>query len=117
LGTVDLDQAAREFVATEAEGSTMSEPIKVALDQGRYLLIEAETLGEERVSSRIPNFSEVEATIIEIGQRFERILAGIKPKSASVEFGLKFAMESGQLTALVVKGTGEANLKITLSWS
>jgi len=30
---------------------------------------------------------------------------------------LKVAVESGHLTAVVVKGSGEANLEVTLEWS
>jgi Trypsin-co-occurring domain 1 len=41
----------------------------------------------------------------------------IKPDKASVKFGLKVAVESGHLTAVVVKGSGEANLEVTLEWS
>jgi hypothetical protein len=43
-------------------------------------------------------------------------LAKVKPKKASVEFSLKVGVESGKLTSLLVKGTGEGNLKITLEW-
>ena len=35
---------------------------------------------------------------------------------SSVEFGLEIGLESGKLTALLVKGTGKANLKVTLTW-
>jgi len=34
-----------------------------------------------------------------------------------VEFGLEVALESGQLTAVLVKGSAKANLKITLEWA
>ncbi len=43
-------------------------------------------------------------------------LARVKPTKASVELGLEIGVEAGQLTALLVKGTGKANLKITLQW-
>lgn len=43
-------------------------------------------------------------------------LQKVKPKKASVKFGMEMALESGQLTALVVKGSGKANLEITLEW-
>jgi hypothetical protein len=41
----------------------------------------------------------------------------IAPQKASIEFGLEVGLESGKLTALWVKGSGKANLKITLEWS
>lgn len=34
-----------------------------------------------------------------------------------MEFGLEVALESGQLTAVLVKGSAKANLKITLEWA
>ncbi|MCI5144265.1 MAG: hypothetical protein D3923_01765 [Candidatus Electrothrix sp. AR3] len=40
----------------------------------------------------------------------------VKPKKASVELGIKIGLEAGHLTAMIVKGTGEANLKIVLEW-
>jgi hypothetical protein len=40
----------------------------------------------------------------------------IEPDTLSIEFGLELAVDNGQITALWVKGSGKANLKITLSW-
>jgi hypothetical protein len=38
----------------------------------------------------------------------------VKPKKATVKFGMELAIESGQLTAAIVKGSGKTNLEITL---
>ena len=35
----------------------------------------------------------------------------------SVTFGIKIGVETGQLLAIIVKGTAEANLGITLEWN
>ena len=43
-------------------------------------------------------------------------LARVKPDHATVEFGVDASVEAGGLTALIVKGTGSATLKITLEW-
>jgi hypothetical protein len=40
----------------------------------------------------------------------------VKPKKATVKFGMELAIESGQLTAVIVKGSGKGNLEITLEW-
>ncbi|MGH3040162.1 MAG: CU044_2847 family protein, partial [Gaiellaceae bacterium] len=40
-----------------------------------------------------------------------------KPDKAVVELGLDLALESGALTALIVKGKGSAALTITLEWT
>jgi hypothetical protein len=39
------------------------------------------------------------------------------PDKASVKFGLELAIEPGGLTAVIVKGSGKANLEITLEWN
>ncbi len=44
-------------------------------------------------------------------------LQRIKPDKATLEFGVDVGVEAGALTALLVKGTGTATLKITLEWS
>lgn len=60
---------------------------------------------------------DVVRTAVEgLGQVVQEALISVKPDKASVEFGLDVGLESGKLTALWVKGTGKANLKITLEW-
>lgn len=43
-------------------------------------------------------------------------LEKVKPRSASVEFGLEVSFEEGKLTALLVQGSGTASVNITLQW-
>ena len=43
-------------------------------------------------------------------------MAHVAPDSATVEFGLDVKLESGKLTGLLVSGSGEASLKVTLTW-
>jgi hypothetical protein len=38
------------------------------------------------------------------------------PSKATVTFGIDVAVEPGQLTAMLVKGGGNATLEITLEW-
>jgi Trypsin-co-occurring domain 1 len=40
-----------------------------------------------------------------------------QPTKASIEFGIDVGVESGKLTALLVKGEAKGNLKITLEWA
>jgi hypothetical protein len=47
-----------------------------------------------------------------IGETLERA----KPKKATVELGVEFGIEEGKLVALIARGSGKANLKITLEW-
>jgi Na+/H+-translocating membrane pyrophosphatase len=96
---------------------TGSEIIKAELPNGTIVHIQTTTLGgEEEVGFTLPAFKDVTDAIEGIAESVMTTLRKVKPKKASVEFGLEIALESGQLTALLVKGTGTSNLKITLEW-
>jgi hypothetical protein len=43
-------------------------------------------------------------------------LQSVKPDKTTVELGVDIGVESGALTALLVKGTGSGSLKVTLEW-
>jgi Trypsin-co-occurring domain 1 len=64
----------------------------------------------------MPSFKEVTDAVEGIAESFVTTLRKVKPRKASVEFGLEVALEAGHLTALLVKGSGASNLKITLEW-
>lgn len=53
-------------------------------------------------------------TIEGFAETLQQSLSKLKPQKATVEFGIEIGAESGQLTTLIVKGTGSANLKVTL---
>lgn len=96
---------------------TRTELIKTELANGTIVYIQATTLGgEEEVAFTIPSFQTVTDAIEGIAASVVTSLQKVKPRKASVEFGMEIALESGQLTALLVKGTGTANLKVTLEW-
>jgi hypothetical protein len=96
-----------------------TEIVKVKLDSGREIGIEVRALpGERRVASNIPhNLTEVMDSIEDVARLMSTTLEKVKPNKAAVEFGLEISADSGALTALIVKGSGKANLKITLEWS
>jgi hypothetical protein len=94
-----------------------TEIVKAALDNGTTIRIEATSLGgEERIAYGISSFKEVTDAVEGIAQAVVTTLKKVKPQQASVEFGVQIGVESGQLTALLVKGTGTANLKIIMQW-
>jgi hypothetical protein len=96
---------------------TRTEIIKAELANGAILHIQATVLGgEEEVAFTLPSFKEVADAIEGIAGSMATSLQKVKPQKASVEFGLEIALEAGQLTALLVKGSGTSNLKITLEW-
>lgn len=72
---------------------------------------------DERVANLPKDFGQLVNSIEDISRSLYEAIKKVGSKKASVEFGVEVGLESGQLTALLVKGTGKANLKITLEWS
>ncbi len=94
------------------------ETIEVELDNGSIIRIEATPLGgQQRIADiGLISFTDVTDTVEHIAQPMMAMLQKIKPRRGSIEFGVQVGVESGKLIALLVKGTGTANLKITLEW-
>ena len=61
-------------------------------------------------------FKQVTDALQEIVGNLKETLNKVKPDKASVKFGVEMAVEAGNLTALIVKGSGKGNLEITLEW-
>jgi PleD family two-component response regulator len=96
-----------------------TEIVKTTLEDGTVIAVEAARLGgEEDVAIALKSipFDEVTHAIESITESLVKTLKRVKPQRASVELGVAFGVESGALTAVLVKGTGDANLKITLEW-
>ncbi|MCH2247057.1 MAG: hypothetical protein MK111_20920 [Crocosphaera sp.] len=71
---------------------------------------------EGEVSAVLDHLQEVKDAIQGIAKTVKSSLDEAKPSKASVQFGIELGYESGQLTAMIVKGQGKANLSITLEW-
>jgi hypothetical protein len=67
--------------------------------------------------SKVIPFKEVIDTIKSIAQDVRTSITSAHPHKASVEFGIEVGIESGALSALLVKGTSTGNLKVTLEWT
>ncbi len=104
------------------------ENIPVQLENGSLIRVEATVIGssiqvvegeeiESDVGARIQSLKEVTDAIEGIAGSVVDSLKKFEPSESSIEFGIEFGYESGQLTALIVKGTGKANLKITMKWT
>jgi hypothetical protein len=96
------------------------ELVPVELGDGRTVLVEVRTgseSAEEDVSAlgKLP-WDDVEESIDAITKRIQAAVQRAKPRKATVEFGLDIGIEAGQLTSLLVKGSGAATLTITLEW-
>ena len=61
-------------------------------------------------------FEQVTDLIGEIANQIGKTLEKAKPKKASVELGIEFGIKDGALVALIARGSGKANLKISLEW-
>ena len=92
--------------------------VKVDLGDGRVVAVEALNVRPDQPVGigDVLSFDGVERSIEAIAARMTAALDRVKPDRASVEFGIDVGVESGALTALVVKGTGTATLKVTLEW-
>src|SRR5438132_12066625 len=94
-----------------------TEIVEAQLKDGPIIRIQATSLGgQERVGIGLPSFQEVTDAVEGIAKSVMTTLEKVKPRRAIVEFGLEIGLESGKLTAIIVKGSGTANLKITLEW-
>lgn len=102
-----------------ADDGDKTEIISAQLEEGISISIQATPLGGEELVGALPGpraFKEVTDTVEGLAKAMIGTLKKVKPRAATVEFGLQIGVESGKLTALLVKGTGNANLKITLEW-
>lgn len=94
-----------------------TERIPVELPNGATIQVEVETRGREDVGLDTHSFQELSNILEGLVEALAVPLQKAKPQKASVKFGLEMAVESGSLTAAIVKGAGKANLEITLEWN
>ncbi|MCF2151685.1 hypothetical protein IQ276_035815 [Desmonostoc muscorum LEGE 12446] len=94
--------------------------ISFQLSDGKIIKVEVTPIGEQPVSDETRVFKQATEIIKSIAEdvagTLKDISETVKPDKFSVKLGLQIGVESGQLTALIVKGTGTANLEITMEW-
>lgn len=96
---------------------TRTKAVKVTLDNGTVIYVQARVLkGEEEIASLSASFEKVTQAIEGIAQSLTTAWGKAKPSRASVEFGIEFAYEAGQVLAMFVDGSTTASMKITLEW-
>lgn len=100
------------------KGSESSENVKVVLGNGAVIRVESIDLGGRKKVGALDvvPFKEVTDAVEGIAGALIESIKKVRPKKTTVEFGLEVGVESGNLTALLCKGTGKANLKIILEW-
>lgn len=102
--------------------TSSTRPIPFELSDGTTVRIETTLSGEQKVSSLSKqSFREmllsIQSLSSDISSSLRTLKNEAKPTKMAVKFGLEVALESGQLTTVLVKGSGKANLEITLEWS
>ncbi|WP_017315191.1 CU044_2847 family protein [Mastigocladopsis repens] len=90
--------------------------ITVELADGTSVRVEATQIGERKINFQARPFEEVTTAIESLTKEIAEALHKVKPDRASVKFGVNIGIESGKLTALLVKGSNTANIEITLEW-
>ncbi|MGB5968208.1 MAG: CU044_2847 family protein [Spirulinaceae cyanobacterium] len=93
-----------------------SQIIPVELSNGTKINVEVTPIGDQQVAFETLPFKQVNKAIEAITQELAQTINKVRPSKASVKFGLEISLESGQLTTMLVKGSGKANLEITLEW-
>jgi Trypsin-co-occurring domain 1 len=97
---------------------TKWQKLKLSDEDDRQIYLEVLDRGgrqEVGILDSIP-FEQVIELIGEIAQGIGNTLDKAKPTKASVELGVEFGLENGQLVGLIARGSGKANLKISLEW-
>jgi hypothetical protein len=103
----------------EISMATRTDIVPFELADGKTIHVSVTQLGgEEKVSlsKKLFSFDEVTSSIESIANSLAKTIDKVTPQKASIEFGLEVAIESGNLTALLTKGSATANLVVTLEW-
>jgi hypothetical protein len=93
--------------------------IPVVLPNGAHVRISGtlgSPTGERDVSFKMPSFEKVAQIVEGIGDSLHAVGEKLKPSKLTVEFGLEIKVESGELTALLVKGEGTSHLTVEFEW-
>lgn len=99
-----------------AESELTTEFISVDLGEGVIAQVEVIEAGREKVSAGTLPFESVAKAITKLSQVVAAPIQAVKPTKATVKYGLAIGIEQGSLVAAIVRGTGKANLEITLEW-
>jgi len=95
----------------------ITKTVPVELNDGTLIHVEVSHTGREDVAFDTKSFKQVTEVLEGISKTLSESLEKIQPNKATVKFGMEFSIESGQLTAIIVKGASKANLEVTLEWN
>lgn len=98
------------------QSDIQSELVSVDLGDGIIAKVEVIDTGREEVGLSSLSFDSVTKTIAQISQLYATAIQQVRPTKATVKYGIAISIEQGSLMAALVRGTGDANLEITLEW-
>jgi hypothetical protein len=92
------------------------------MEGDRTFYVEALTLDEEEeVAARkfgLEDFTRSVSAVAEtVSDSITSALRKVQPGKVIAEFGCEIGMDAGNLTAILVKGTAKANVKVTVEWT
>lgn len=93
------------------------ESVPVSLENGETIYIEVRNKTRQPVGGKTYSFEKISKQIEEVSTKIKESFQNAKPDKVNVELGFELSVESGELSALLVKGSGKANLKINLEWN
>ena len=65
----------------------------------------------------LPSFQQVPTIRFKsMAKQFVEMWNEVQPNKACIEFGIEVGFEPGNLTALLIKGSGKGHLAVTLEW-
>lgn len=98
------------------EPRVMVLPVKITDDRVIWVQATLISSGEQDVASNLLSFEGITEAVEAISGKITAVIEKVRPQKASVEFGIGLAAKAGHLTALLVNGSGNANLNIKLEW-
>jgi len=101
------------------ERAEITKPITVKLDDNTTIQFESTVpRGEQNISDRkmVMEYEKFSMSVEKIASQTIEPLKKLKAKKVTLKMGLALGLESGGLTAMLVKGTGKANMEVTIEW-
>ena len=96
-------------------GSDDRDVIPVELANGRTALVEiVGGGGQEKVAARRPKLAQAVQDLKDISVGIVQAFEDLQVTKTTIEFGVSFGIESGQLSVLLAKASADANLTVTI---
>jgi len=97
----------------------ITKPVSVKLDDNTTIQFETSApRGEKNISDNqiILEYEKFSLSVEKIASQTLAPLKKLEAKKVTLKMGLTLGIESGNLTAMIVKGTGNANMEVTIEW-